>query len=122
MKMIEREGAGVLLYLRQEGRGIGLLAKLKAYRLQEQGLDTQDANIALGFPPDLRDYGVGAQILVDLGVKKIRLITNNPRKMIGLEGYGLEITERIPLEFPPNEHNKRYLETKCCKMGHVLHI
>jgi 3,4-dihydroxy 2-butanone 4-phosphate synthase/GTP cyclohydrolase II len=122
MKMIENEGAGVLLYLRQEGRGIGLLAKLKAYRLQEQGLDTQDANIALGFPPDLRDYGVGAQILVDLGVKKIRLITNNPRKMIGLEGYGLEITERVPLEFPPNEHNKRYLETKCCKMGHVLHI
>ncbi|MDR3165529.1 MAG: bifunctional 3,4-dihydroxy-2-butanone-4-phosphate synthase/GTP cyclohydrolase II [Synergistaceae bacterium] len=122
MKMIEKEGAGVLLYLRQEGRGIGLLAKLKAYRLQEQGLDTQDANIALGFPPDLRDYGVGAQILVDLGVKKIRLITNNPRKMIGLEGYGLEITERIPLEFPPNEHNKKYLETKCRKMGHVLHI
>ena len=122
MKMIEHEGAGVLLYLRQEGRGIGLLAKLKAYRLQEQGLDTQDANIALGFPPDLRDYGVGAQILVDLGIKKIRLITNNPRKMIGLEGYGLEITERVPLEFPPNEHNKRYLETKCCKMGHVLHI
>jgi 3,4-dihydroxy 2-butanone 4-phosphate synthase/GTP cyclohydrolase II len=122
MKMIEREGAGVLLYLRQEGRGIGLLAKLKAYKLQEQGLDTQDANIALGFPPDLRDYGVGAQILVDLGVKKIRLLTNNPRKMIGLEGYGLEITERVPLEFPPNEHNKRYLETKCCKMGHVLHI
>jgi 3,4-dihydroxy 2-butanone 4-phosphate synthase/GTP cyclohydrolase II len=122
MKMIESEGAGVLLYLRQEGRGIGLLAKLKAYKLQEQGLDTQDANIALGFPPDLRDYGVGAQILVDLGVKKIRLITNNPRKMVGLEGYGLEITERIPLEFPPNEHNKKYLETKCCKMGHVLHI
>lgn len=122
MKMIEREGAGVLLYLRQEGRGIGLLAKLKAYKLQEQGLDTQDANIALGFPPDLRDYGVGAQILVDLGIKRIRLITNNPRKMIGLEGYGLEITERVPLEFPPNEYNKKYLETKCCKMGHVLHI
>jgi 3,4-dihydroxy 2-butanone 4-phosphate synthase/GTP cyclohydrolase II len=122
MKMIEKEGAGVLLYLRQEGRGIGLLAKLKAYKLQEQGLDTQDANIALGFPPDLRDYGVGAQILVDLGVKKIRLITNNPRKMVGLEGYGLEITEMVPLEFPPNEYNRKYLETKCCKMGHVLHI
>ncbi|MDR0764314.1 MAG: bifunctional 3,4-dihydroxy-2-butanone-4-phosphate synthase/GTP cyclohydrolase II [Synergistaceae bacterium] len=122
MKMIEKEGAGVLLYLRQEGRGIGLLAKLKAYGLQERGLDTQDANIALGYPADLRDYGVGAQILVDLGVKKIRLITNNPRKMVGLEDYGLEITERVPLEFPPNEHNKKYLETKCRKMGHVLHI
>jgi len=123
MRAIEREGTGVLLYLRQEGRGIGLLAKLKAYKLQqEQGLDTQDANIALGFPPDLRDYGVGAQILVDLGIKRIRLITNNPRKIIGLEGYGLEITERVPLEFPPNEHNRKYLETKCCKMGHVLHI
>ena len=123
MRLIEREGAGVLLYLRQEGRGIGLLAKLKAYKLQqEQGLDTQDANIALGFPPDLRDYGVGAQILVDLGIKRIRLITNNPRKIIGLEGYGLEITERVPLEFPPNEHNRKYLETKSCKMGHVLHV
>jgi 3,4-dihydroxy 2-butanone 4-phosphate synthase/GTP cyclohydrolase II len=122
MKMIEREGAGVLLYLRQEGRGIGLLAKLKAYKLQEQGFDTQDANIELGFPPDLRDYGVGAQILVDLGIKKIRLITNNPRKIIGLEGYGLEIAERVPLEIPPNEYNKKYLETKSCKMGHVLHI
>jgi 3,4-dihydroxy 2-butanone 4-phosphate synthase/GTP cyclohydrolase II len=122
MKMIENEGAGVLLYLRQEGRGIGLLAKLKAYKLQEDGLDTQDANIALGFPPDLRDYGIGAQILVDLGIKRIRLITNNPRKIVGLEGYGLEITERVPLEFPPNEHNKKYLETKCSKMGHVLHM
>jgi 3,4-dihydroxy 2-butanone 4-phosphate synthase/GTP cyclohydrolase II len=122
MSMIEKEGSGVLLYLRQEGRGIGLLAKLKAYELQEQGMDTQDANIALGFPPDLRDYGVGAQILVDLGIRRIRLITNNPRKMIGLEGYGLEITERVPLEFPPNEYNEKYLRTKCCKMGHVLHI
>jgi 3,4-dihydroxy 2-butanone 4-phosphate synthase/GTP cyclohydrolase II len=122
MKMIEEEGVGVVLYLRQEGRGIGLLAKLKAYKLQEHGLDTQDANIALGFPPDLRDYGVGAQILVDLGIKRIKLITNNPRKMIGLEGYGLEITERVPLEFPANEYNKNYLQTKCCKMGHVLHV
>jgi 3,4-dihydroxy 2-butanone 4-phosphate synthase/GTP cyclohydrolase II len=123
MRAIEREGTGVLLYLRQEGRGIGLLAKLKAYKLQqEQGLDTQDANIALGFPPDLRDYGVGAQILVDLGIKRIRLITNNPRKIIGLEGYGLEITERVPLESTPNEHNRKYLETKSCKMGHVLHV
>jgi 3,4-dihydroxy 2-butanone 4-phosphate synthase/GTP cyclohydrolase II len=122
MSMIEKEGSGVLLYLRQEGRGIGLLAKLRAYELQERGLDTQDANIALGFPADLRDYGVGAQILVDLGIRRIRLITNNPRKMIGLEGYGLEIAERVPLEFPPNEHNEKYLRTKCCKMGHVLHI
>jgi 3,4-dihydroxy 2-butanone 4-phosphate synthase/GTP cyclohydrolase II len=122
MSMIEGEGTGVILYLRQEGRGIGLLAKLKAYKLQESGLDTQDANIALGFPPDLRDYGVGAQILVDLGIKRIRLITNNPRKVIGLEGYGLEITERVPLEVPPNEHNRKYLMTKSCKMGHVLHV
>jgi 3,4-dihydroxy 2-butanone 4-phosphate synthase/GTP cyclohydrolase II len=122
MDKIEREGAGVILYLRQEGRGIGLLAKLKAYELQERGLDTEDANIALGYPPDLRDYGVGAQILLDLGIKKIRLMTNNPRKVVGLEGYGLEITERVQLEFPANEHNKRYLQTKCRKMGHMLHL
>ena len=122
MEMIEREGVGALLYIRQEGRGIGLLAKLKAYELQEQGLDTEEANIALGFAPDLRDYGVGAQILVDLGIGRIRLITNNPRKVIGLTGYGLEITERVPLEFPANEHNRKYLQTKCSKMGHLLHI
>jgi 3,4-dihydroxy 2-butanone 4-phosphate synthase/GTP cyclohydrolase II len=122
MRKIESEGAGVILYLRQEGRGIGLLAKLKAYELQERGLDTEDANIALGYPPDLRDYGVGAQILLDLGVRKIRLMTNNPRKVVGLEGYGLDITERVPLEFPANEHNEKYLQTKCCKMGHVLHL
>lgn len=122
MAMIEEEGSGVLLYIRQEGRGIGLLAKLKAYELQERGMDTEEANIALGFAPDLRDYGVGAQILVDLGIRRIRLITNNPRKIIGLEGYGLEITERVPLEFPPNEHNKKYLQTKCSKMGHLLHV
>ncbi|MDR1915407.1 MAG: bifunctional 3,4-dihydroxy-2-butanone-4-phosphate synthase/GTP cyclohydrolase II [Synergistaceae bacterium] len=122
MNMIDKEGIGVILYLRQEGRGIGLLAKLKAYELQEQGLDTEDANIALGYAPDLRDYGVGAQILLDLGIKKIRLMTNNPRKVVGLEGYGLEITERVQLEFPANEHNKKYLQTKCCKMGHVLHV
>lgn len=122
MRKVESEGAGVILYLRQEGRGIGLLAKLKAYELQERGLDTEDANIALGYPPDLRDYGVGAQILLDLGVRKIRLMTNNPRKVVGLEGYGLDITERVPLEFPANEHNEKYLQTKCCKMGHVLHL
>jgi 3,4-dihydroxy 2-butanone 4-phosphate synthase/GTP cyclohydrolase II len=122
MEMIEREGRGALLYLRQEGRGIGLLAKLKAYELQESGMDTEEANIALGFPSDLRDYGVGAQILVDLGLKRIRLITNNPRKIVSLEGYGLEIDERVPLEFPPNEYNERYLHTKCSKMGHILHI
>ncbi|MDR1482311.1 MAG: bifunctional 3,4-dihydroxy-2-butanone-4-phosphate synthase/GTP cyclohydrolase II [Synergistaceae bacterium] len=121
MEMIEREGVGAILYLRQEGRGIGLLSKLKAYELQERGLDTEEANIALGFEPDMRDYGVGAQILVDLGIRKIRLITNNPKKMVGLEGYRLEITERVPLEFPPNEHNKKYLQTKCGKMGHILH-
>ncbi|MDR3355118.1 MAG: bifunctional 3,4-dihydroxy-2-butanone-4-phosphate synthase/GTP cyclohydrolase II [Synergistaceae bacterium] len=121
MEMIENEGVGVILYLRQEGRGIGLLSKLKAYELQEQGLDTEEANIALGFESDMRDYGVGAQILVDLGIKRIRLITNNPKKMIGLEGYRLEITERVPLEFPPNAHNEKYLRTKCCKMGHILH-
>lgn len=122
MEQIEREGRGVLLYIRQEGRGIGLLAKLKAYELQEQGMDTEEANIALGFPPDMRDYGVGAQILVDLGVKKIRLMTNNPRKMVGLEGYGLKIVERVPLEFPPNEYNEKYLKTKCRKFGHILHV
>lgn len=122
MSMIEREGAGALLYLRQEGRGIGLLAKLKAYELQESGMDTEEANLALGFPPDLRDYGIGAQILVDLGLNRIRLLTNNPRKIVSLEGYGLEVVERIPLEFPPNEHNEKYLHTKCRKMGHILHI
>jgi 3,4-dihydroxy 2-butanone 4-phosphate synthase/GTP cyclohydrolase II len=121
MEMIENEGVGVILYLRQEGRGIGLLSKLKAYELQEQGLDTEEANIALGFESDMRDYGVGAQILVDLGIRRIRLITNNPKKMISLEGYCLEITERVPLEFSPNEHNEKYLRTKCRKMGHILH-
>lgn len=122
MAMIEKEGVGALLYLRQEGRGIGLLAKLKAYELQERGMDTEEANIALGFAPDLRDYGVGAQILVDLGIHRIRLITNNPRKIIGLEGYGLEIVERVPMEFPSNEYNEKYLQTKCSKMGHILHL
>ena len=120
MAMIERTGRGALLYLRQEGRGIGLLAKLKAYELQERGMDTEEANIALGYAPDLRDYGIGAQILVDLGIKRIKLITNNPRKIVGLGGYGLEVTERVPIEFPPNEYNKNYLSTKESKMGHIL--
>jgi 3,4-dihydroxy 2-butanone 4-phosphate synthase/GTP cyclohydrolase II len=122
MTLIEKEGQGVLLYMRQEGRGIGLLPKLKAYELQEQGLDTVEANVALGFGPDLRDYGIGAQILADLGLRKIRLITNNPRKIVGLEGYGLEVTERVALEVEPNPYNKDYLETKRKKMGHILHL
>jgi 3,4-dihydroxy 2-butanone 4-phosphate synthase/GTP cyclohydrolase II len=122
MTLIEKEGQGVLLYMRQEGRGIGLLPKLKAYELQEQGLDTVEANVALGFDPDLRDYGIGAQILADLGLRKIRLITNNPRKIVGLEGYGLEVTERVALEVEPNPYNEYYLETKREKMGHILHL
>lgn len=119
MERISREG-GVLLYLRQEGRGIGLSAKLHAYKLQEQGLDTVDANLRLGFPPDLRDYGVGAQILRDLGIRKLRLLTNNPQKIVGLAGHGLCIEERIPLSIPPQDDNRRYLETKRDRMGHEL--
>ncbi len=118
--MINKEGLGVLLYMRQEGRGIGLLNKLKAYRLQEMGLDTVEANEALGLPADLRDYGIGAQILVDLGLSSIRLITNNPKKVVGLQGYGLEIIERVPVVIPPHEHNLRYLITKREKLGHLL--
>jgi len=110
----------VVLYMRQEGRGIGLGNKLKAYHLQEQGLDTVEANIKLGFPADLRDYGIGAQILVDLGLHTIRLITNNPKKLIGLEGYGLEIVGRVPIEVPAGKENIRYLRTKKDKMGHLL--
>ena len=121
LSMIEKEGAGVLLYMRQEGRGIGLLNKLRAYRLQDEGLDTVDANVALGFPPDLRDYGTGAQILMDLGLRRIRLMTNNPKKVIGLGGYGLEIVDRVPLVIEPNEYNERYMRTKELRMGHVLH-
>ena len=120
MEMIEREGRGAVLYMRQEGRGIGLENKLHAYRKQEEGLDTVEANIALGFPPDLRDYGEGAQMLVDLGIKRLRLLTNNPRKIAGLEGYGLEIVERVPIVIPANAHDKRYLDTKREKMGHII--
>ena len=121
MSMIEKNGAGVLLYMRQEGRGIGIVNKLKAYKLQEEGLDTVDANIALGYAPDLRDYGTGAQILSDLGLKKIRLLTNNPQKVIGLEGHGIEIVSRVPLVIEPNEFNRGYMSTKESKMGHLLH-
>ena len=120
MAMIEREGVGAVLYMRQEGRGIGLKNKLHAYRKQEEGLDTVEANIALGFAPDLRDYGEGAQMLVDLGIRKLRLMTNNPCKIAGLEGYGLEIVERVPIVIAANENDKRYLDTKKEKMGHLL--
>ena len=120
MEMIEKEGRGAVLYMRQEGRGIGLANKLHAYKKQEEGLDTVEANVALGFAPDLRDYGEGAQMLVDLGIRKLRLLTNNPRKIAGLEGYGLEIVERVPIVVPANDYDKRYLETKKEKMGHIL--
>ena len=120
MEMIRKIGEGVVLYMRQEGRGIGLENKIHAYALQEEGLDTVEANVRLGFAADLRDYGVGAQILSDLGLHRIRLVTNNPRKVIGLEGYGLEIVERVPLIYPENEHNKKYLQTKREKLGHLL--
>lgn len=122
MDMMEEEGAGVLLYLRQEGRGIGLVNKLKAYEYQRQGLDTVEANEILGFKADMRDYGIGAQMLVDLGVKKMRLLTNNPKKMIGLEGYGLSLVEQVPIEVAPNCYNQGYLKCKQAKMGHLLHM
>ena len=121
LAMIEREGAGVLLYLAQEGRGIGLLNKLKAYNLQDQGMDTVDANLELGLPVDLRDYGIGAQILVDLGLTSIRILTNNPKKIRGLEGYGLSVTAQVPIEHAPNPHNEAYLRAKRDRMGHTLH-
>jgi 3,4-dihydroxy 2-butanone 4-phosphate synthase / GTP cyclohydrolase II len=121
LTMIEREGSGVLLYLAQEGRGIGLLNKLKAYKLQEQGMDTVDANLALGLPADLRDYGIGAQILADLELSSIRLLTNNPKKISGLAGYGLSVTDQIPIEHAPNPHNQAYMRTKALRMDHSLH-
>ncbi len=118
--MIEAEGRGVIVYMRQEGRGIGLNNKVCAYRLQDEGLDTVEANERLGFPADLRDYGIGAQILADLGLTTIRLLTNNPKKVVGLAGYGLRIVEQIPIEIPPNTYNARYLRTKKEKLGHQL--
>jgi 3,4-dihydroxy 2-butanone 4-phosphate synthase/GTP cyclohydrolase II len=120
MEMMDKEGSGVLIYIRQEGRGIGLVNKLRAYALQDQGLDTVEANEELGFKADLRNYGIGAQVLVDLGVRKMRLITNNPKKMVGLEGYGLSIVEQVPIEIEPNKFNRGYLECKKLKMGHLL--
>jgi 3,4-dihydroxy 2-butanone 4-phosphate synthase/GTP cyclohydrolase II len=120
MKIIEHEGGGVVLYMRQEGRGIGLANKMLAYKLQEEGKDTVEANEALGFKADLRDYGIGAQILRMLGVRKMILLTNNPKKVVGLKGYGLEIVKRIPIEVPSNSENEKYLKTKRDKLGHLL--
>ena len=120
MKMVQAEGKGAILYMNQEGRGIGLLNKLKAYRLQEQGMDTVDANLHLGFQMDERDYGLGAQMLRHLNINKLRLMTNNPKKRVGLIGYGLEIVENIPIEIFPNPHNEKYLQTKRDKLGHEI--
>lgn len=117
MNMVEKEGKGIIVYMRQEGRGIGLVNKIKAYALQEQGKDTVEANIELGFKPDLRDYGIGAQILADLGVRKMRLLTNNPKKIVGLEGYGIEVVKRVPIEIDPNENNIHYMKTKKKRWG-----
>jgi 3,4-dihydroxy 2-butanone 4-phosphate synthase/GTP cyclohydrolase II len=120
LQHLHEAGSGVLVYMRQEGRGIGLAAKIRAYKLQEEGLDTVEANEKLGFPMDLREYGTGAQILVDLGIRHIRLLTNNPKKVVGLEGYGLNIVEQLPIKAQANPHNARYLQTKRAKMGHLL--
>ncbi len=120
LQQIAEEGNGVLLYMRQEGRGIGLAAKIHAYKLQEEGLDTVEANARLGFPTDLRDYGLGAQILYDLGVRQFRFLTNNPKKVVGLEGYGMQMIEQVPIRSATNPHNEKYLETKKVKMGHLL--
>ena len=122
MQAVEAEGKGVIVYMNQEGRGIGLMNKIRAYRLQEGGLDTVDANLHLGFKADERDYGVGASILRDIGVHKLRLMTNNPVKRIGLEAYGMEIVENVPIEVTPNKYNRRYLLTKEKRMGHTLHV
>ncbi|MCD6051188.1 MAG: 3,4-dihydroxy-2-butanone 4-phosphate synthase, partial [Verrucomicrobia bacterium] len=120
MKQISQEGRGVIVYMRQEGRGIGLGPKIKAYKLQEQGYDTVEANLKLGYGMDLREYGLGAQILTDLGLKKIRLLTNNPKKVVGLDGYGLEILEQVPIRVKANPHNQKYLQTKRLKLGHLI--
>jgi len=122
LSQIGQAGKGVFVYMRQEGRGIGLHNKIKAYALQEKGLDTVEANQALGFPPDLRKYGVGAQILLELNVRKMRLMTNNPKKIVGLKGFGLEVVERVPLEIPPNKENVKYLQAKKEKLGHLFHL